>query len=204
MGAFRLFLAARAAFPISTVWIAVSVVSVVFARRAIPVDFARFHAPRDIPIIEFAPIVAGCIVAGLLRPRLYEWERVAIRPVGLLCGLLTVAMTALSTLPVLLGASRLPEQVPWEFVLANVVTVTALAFAMTALLGATTGGILTLSLYIAACIAQNLWPRLAQTFPLGRIEDPDPHWTAALVVCLVAAGCTAYTRGASTWSHRRE
>lgn len=204
MGRVRLFLSARAALPISALWVAAILICVLFARRAIPVDYARFNESRDIPVIEFVPIVTACIVAGLLRPRMYEWERLAIRRVGLLCGMLTLATTALAVLPVLVGATRLPDRVPWEFVPANVVTITAVAFALTALLGANTGAVLTLGVFLGACLVQNLAPAAAQVIiPLGRIEAPDPHWLAAGAACLLSVVVSAFTRGASAWSRNR-
>ncbi|WP_199430870.1 hypothetical protein [Qaidamihabitans albus] len=204
MGGLRLFLSARAALPISALWVLATLVSLLFARRAIPVDYARFDEARDIPIIEFVPIVIACIVAGLLRPRMYEWERLAIRRVGLLCGMLTFTTTAIAVLPVLLATTRLPDRVPWEFVPANVVTITAVAFALASLLGATTGAVLTLLVFLGACLVQNLAPAAAQVIiPLGRIEAPDPHWLAAGTACLLSVVITAYTRGASAWSRSR-
>ncbi|WP_253864784.1 hypothetical protein [Prauserella halophila] len=178
--------------------------SLLFARRAIPVDFARFHEARDLPIIEFVPIVTACIVAGLLRPRMYEWEHLATRRVGLLCGMLTLATTAIAVLPVLVAATWLPERVPWEFVPANVVIITAVACALASLLGATTGAVLTLLVFLGGCLVQNLAPEAAQVvIPLGRIEAPDPHWLAAGIACLLSAAISVYTRGASRWSRSR-
>ncbi|PRX50381.1 hypothetical protein B0I33_102502 [Prauserella shujinwangii] len=204
MGGLRLFLTARAALPISTLWVPATLVSLLFARHAIPVDYARFHEARDIPIIEFVPIVTACVVAGLLRPRMAEWERLAVRRVGLLCGMLTVATTAMAVLPVLVAATRLPDHVSWEFVPANVMTVTAVACALAALLGATTGAVLTLLVFLGACLVQNLAPAAAHVLvPLGRIEDPDPHWLAAGTACLLSVVITAHTRGAGAWSRSR-
>lgn len=202
MNGLRLFLSARVALPVSALWLAAAGVCVLQARRAIPVDYAWPNPARDIPVIEFAPIVTGCMVAGLLRPRMYEWEHLATRRVGALCGALALVSTALATVPVLLGATRLPAGVPWHYIPANVVTTTALAFALTALLGATAGGVVTLLLFLGACLAQNLVPDIAWLIPLGQPESPEPRWWAA-AMCLATVAVVGRTRGAGAWSQAR-
>src|SRR5699024_3676852 len=199
-----LFLSARSAPAVSALWLRAIAISVPLVRRAIPVDYAHFNPPRDIPVIEFVPIVTGCLVAGLLRPRMYEWERLAIRPPSVLCGLLTLASIAFATVPVYLAALRLPARVPWQFIPANVAAVTALAFILTALLGAVTGGLSTLVLFLASCLAQNLIPGIAGHIPLGNLTHPEPHWLATGLICLASALIIGITRGASAYSRTRE
>lgn len=204
MTGLRLFLLSRSALGIVAFLVAMSGLAFVLWRFSVEinVDFVDRDPARQIPAAELVPVVTGCVLAAWMRPPFYEWERLGAARIGWYGTAATLVGIAAPLLPMAAAVIRLPAEATWQYIPANVLVVTAVAFVLCALLGPITGTVSALALFVAACLAQNLFPEAVGLLPLSAPPSRQGTWLAALVAVVIAVVIQLRTRGASTWSRQ--
>jgi hypothetical protein len=198
----RLFALSRSPIKLLGVITLLSIMTWLTARAGITLDFEFPNKLRQVPFLELVPVLGGCLIAALLRPRFYEWERLGERR-SIVASTATVLIgIAVPVIPVLVGVLRLPREATWTYIPANVVLVTAIAFTLSALVGPAIGPPLAALAFVATCLLQNLEPALAGAIPLAKPPESEGPWIAAITATLIALAVHIHTAGASTLARR--
>jgi hypothetical protein len=198
-----LFISAHNARAVAAVGAVAAILAALAARIVIPMDLAVFDPPRDIPVIELLAVAFGGVTAGLTAPRLVEWEKLGTARVAVWSALGVVAVTALAVLVVFAGVAVLPAGTPWQYIPANVVVFTALAYVSRVVAGPITAPVLTLLLFVGCCVVQNTLPDVGAWLPLARPNGPSLPVVIPVVALGLAVAVAAYTRGMTMWAHSR-
>jgi hypothetical protein len=185
-----------------------------FGTIAIPIRLNALSAPHRIPVAETLSLVCAILLGYLTRPRLWQWERLGGRRVGIVTAVTALCVIAVSALPPLATLSTLPADFRWSWLAANALILAAVSQTAAALAGPLLGGGITMILYFTYAVIDNLAPQatpylgltpysnaVLPTFPDQ--SGPPAHWLLALALTLAALAVHGYTHGSTSWAQRR-
>lgn len=199
----RVILVSRSAHRYLCVLTALAALAYIFRRNAIVISLSPDYAASRLPFIELCAVTAGIMGAILLRPRFWEWDRLATKRVWLVSGLAsTIGIVAPVTIVIMVGVVGIPSEVPWTWIAANVLLLCSLSFALAPLVGAALAGGSTLLIYFLAGVLNNLEPSIGHLIPLTAYPGPDGHWAAAVALAILATSINVRTCGATAWTRR--
>jgi hypothetical protein len=179
-----------------------AVLAWVFDTYAVTFEISIINPAHKAPYPELLSLVGSILLAALLRPRFWEWERLGNLRTRISAGLTAVVGILLSLVPVLVGSLRLPQGMPWGWSVANALTLSGAVFSLSTVVGAAIAGGVVLVGYFAYAVMDNVWIGADPYLPLVAYPGPHGLWWLAVVLCLVAILMWFRTRGASVWAHR--
>jgi hypothetical protein len=198
----RIVLATRLAYQYAIAVLGLAALSVFLGGRAIVIRLSSDHPDNRLPYAEICAIVTGVLGVVLLRPRMWEWDRVATRRTALVSACCALAGVLAPALVAATVALRLPEGVAWGWIVANAIVWSAFTFSIAPAVGPALAGGTTLVLYFVVGTLHNLAPAVVAPLPVTPFPGPDGHWLAGAVLAVVAAAIQARTRGATAWAQR--
>lgn len=158
--------------------------------------------PEKLPLAELCAIMAATMLAIITRPRLWEWDRAAnshrARTVAATVAATGIAFPAACVLAVV---PELPDGTPWNWVLANVLALSAALWLMAPFLGPLWSGLTTLLLWLLCGVLHNVQPELTPYLPTSSYADAEGHWL--FVAVLAAAALLVQVRTLGTIAGRR-
>ena len=178
------------------------VVAVGIGRAAFEIDLSPTFPPTKIVVAEVCVIVAATLLAIVMRPRFWEWDRVArgLRA-RVLAGVAAAAVIGAAVLCVPVLAPWLPPGTAWGWVLANAVVLGAFVVLLAPFVSALFAGGITFVLWFGAAVVANLAP--AVWLPLAYYRGHDPSWGVAAALVVAAVAVHARTYGMTAWAHRQ-
>ncbi|MBB5958455.1 hypothetical protein FHS29_005063 [Saccharothrix tamanrassetensis] len=182
--------------------VALSVLSTILGARAVVIHLSAAVPQNRLPFPELCAVVGAVVTATVLRPRLWEWDRVATRRASLVSVACALSGMLLPVVIVLLGSTRLPPGVPWSWQVSNYLVFAGIAFCLGPVLGPALAGGTTLVLYLGCGVVNHLAPWAQDVLPVTGYPGPETHWTVASSVVLLALVVHGRTRGATRWSRR--
>ncbi|MFJ6674724.1 hypothetical protein ACIQMJ_26805 [Actinosynnema sp. NPDC091369] len=180
----------------------VTLLSFLLGTRAVVIHLSAALTPNKLPFPELCSVVAAVAGVILLRPRTWEWDRVATGRASAVSAVCAFAGIAAPAIVVVAGSMRLPDGVPWGWQVANCVIFGAVAFCLGPLVGSGLAGGLTLLLYMLCGVANHLVPGLRPLFPVVAYPGPEGNWIFAVALAVLALGINARTRGSTARARR--
>jgi hypothetical protein len=202
MTGLRLLALAHRGRELAGVLLVMTVLSWLAYGGAFDIQMTLLNPPHKITYLELIAVVTAILNAALCRPRFWEWERLGAGRTRIAAGGFALLGILHPLVPLMAGASRLPGTVRWGWLVSNVLTIGAVTFVLSALIGAALAGGLVLTLYFAEAVVDNLAHGAAPYLPLASYHDQTPRWPLTILLCLVAVALAVYTHGTSTWAHR--
>ncbi|MBA0127594.1 hypothetical protein H0B56_18780 [Haloechinothrix sp. YIM 98757] len=170
---------------------------------AIRIDLSVEHTHR-LPLVEIIVIVTATLAASLLRSRFWTWERLGGVRCRVVAGVSAIVGLCVSMLPATTATTRIPGDVPTNWVLANALTLAATVSIIAVVMSPLLGGGLVLLAYFVHGIVYNMEPLVRDYLPLVGYPGPDGHWVLAVALATVAVACHVATWGSTRWAHRRD
>ena len=171
-------------------------------RRSLEIDLSARFPPTKMPVVELCTILAATLLAILMRPRFWEWDRLAAeggrsRAVAASAALAGIALPALCVPAVV---PWLPPSTPWGWVLAHALLLSSTVQLLAPLLSPLAAGGLAVLSWLSCGLTMNLAPHV--WLPISSYRDPSGNWI--LVAVLIVAGIVLHTRtcGRTAWAHR--
>ncbi|GAB3449000.1 hypothetical protein [Actinophytocola sediminis] len=201
----RLVLHSRAAHWVAVTTLVMCAVAAVTGPRSLEIDLSARFPPTKLPVVELCTILSATLLAILMRPRLWEWDRIAAgghrptRPRAVAA----VAAGAGIMLPVLCVPAVvpwLPAETSWGWVLANALIMSATVQLLTPLLSPLAAGGLAVLAWLSCGLVLNLAPQV--WLPVSTHRDPDGNWTLVTVLTIAAIVLHARTCGRTAGAHR--
>lgn len=168
----------------------------------IVLDFAHPRRGRTVYFAEVFGVVTGATLAALLRPRMIDCERLGgLRTRAVAATFVAFGIVA-AVVPVAAAVPSFVEQSPWQYMLPNILTLTALAFLLAALISPAVGSAAALLAFAAMAVLQNIAPAIMRSLPFGQITEPGVWfdagtWSASIVLCIIAITVHFATHGAA-------
>lgn len=181
---------------------ALSLLSVALGTRAVVIHLSAAVPQNRLPFPELCAVVGAVATAAVLRPRLWEWDRVGSRRASLVSVLSALSGILLPLVILVLGSTRVPAGVPWAWQVSNYLVFAGIAFCLGPLLGPALAGGTTLVSYLGCAVVNHLVPGADEVLPATGYPGPATHWTAAGLAVLLALAVHGHTRGATRWSLR--
>lgn len=197
-----------------TVVAAMAVLGRLFGTIAIPIRLNALSAPHRIPVAEILSLVCAILLGYLTRPRLWQWERLGGRRVGIVTAITALCVIAVSEGPLLAAISTLPADFRWSWLAANALILAAASQTAAALAGPLFGGGMTMLLYFGYAVIDNVAPAATPYLGLTPYSNavlpifpdqpgPPAHWPLALALTLAALVVHGYTHGSTSWAQHR-
>lgn len=180
----------------------VTLLSFLLGTRAVVIHLSAALTPNKLPFPELCAVVAAVAGMIMLRPRTWEWDRVATSRATAVSVVCTIAGIAAPAVVVVAGSTRLPDAVPWGWQIANCVIFGAVAFCLGPLVGSGLAGGLTLLLYMLSGVANHLLPGVRSMLPVVAYPGPEGKWIPAVALAVLALWINARTRGSTAWARR--
>ena len=178
------------------------VVAIAIGRAALEIDLSPTFPPTKIVMVELCAIVAATLLSIVVRPRFWEWDRVARGGrARALAGVVAAGVIGLAALCVLVVGPWLPSGATWGWVFANAFVLSALVVLLTPFVSALFAGGVTLVLWFVAAVTANLAP--ATWLPLAYYRGQEPSWWVAVGLVVLAVGVHVCTCGMTAWAHRQ-
>jgi len=194
-------LASRQALLLSLLVAGLSLLSITLGRTGILINLDQMRPAGRLRYPEICGLLTAAMAAVLLRPRMWEWDRIGLpRAGGLSVGAFCLGLAA-SVVVASVGATRLPPEEPRLWLVANAVLLASAVFALSPFLGPAVAGGLVILGYLTLGIATHLSSSL-DSVPLTRLPDTEPHWVAAAATAVTALMSQAWTRGSTAWVQR--
>lgn len=201
----RVILRSRAAHWVAVTTLLMWAVAAVTGRRSLEIDLSARFPPTKLPVVELCTVLSATLLAILMRPRLWEWERIAAgghRPIRARTVAAVAAVTGI-VLPALCVPAVvpwLPAATPWGWVLANALIMSATVQLLTPLLSPLTAGGLAVLAWLSYGLVLNLAPQV--WLPVSTFRDPDGNWMLVTVLIIAATVFHARTCGRTARAHR--
>lgn len=156
-------------------------------------------------------IVLGTVGAQLLRPRMWEWDRIgtwrssSVAAMTATVGILVPAALVLLTdmrwqAKIERDASYLSSEIQW--VAADGLFLIALVWTIAPYAGSLVAGAASLAVYAAAGMVNHLAPAWHSVLPLAGNAYESPRWIPAVTLFVLAICIHGWTRGATQLSRR--
>lgn len=197
----RSLLVSRRAAPFMLATALLCLLSLALGRTGVVINLEIRRPDIRLPFSEVCAVLAGAAGATLLRPRFWEWDRVATARASIVASSAALIGIALPMLVVAVGVIRLPDGFAVAWRLSNAAVLGAATFLASPFVGSAIAGALALLLYFVHGLVNNLWLDLS-FLPITRFPDTQTHWTAALVLVALAGVVHYRTRGATAWAQR--
>jgi hypothetical protein len=203
----RAILHSRSASAVLVTTITMGALAAITGRQSLEIDLSAQFPPTKLAVVELCVILTATLLAIQLRPRFWEWDRLAARrPSGgrrprTLAAATAVAGIGLPALCVLAVVPTLPPNAPWAWVLANAVLMAAILQLIALLLTPLAAGVVTLLVWFGCGLAANLAPGV--WLPVSSYREPQGHWVVVIVLALMAAALHGVTCGRTAWAHRQ-
>lgn len=196
----RIIMVSRAVHWAMLVAFSIAALSMVIGTRTITMELAG--PPTKLLVSDLCAIVAATVAAILMRPRLWEWERVAATARARVVAGSTAALGI--ALPVLCALAIGPEvhgRAPWVFTVTNALVLAAVVQLIAPLIGPFWAGTCVLAGWYVSGFVQHVSPAMSQILPISAAPaaEPSPGWTVVLVVAAV----TVHARTLGTLARRR-
>lgn len=201
----RVVLHSRAAHWVAVTTLVMWAVAAVTGRRSLEVDLSARFPPTKLPVVELCTILAATLLAILMRPRLWEWDRIAAgghRPTRprAVAAVAASAGIALPALCVPAAVPWLPAETPWGWVMANALIMSATVQLLTPLLSPLAAGGLAVVAWLSYGLVLNLAPQI--WLPVSTYREPNGNWAVVTVLVIAAIVLHARTCGRIPWAHR--
>lgn len=182
---------------------ALCALSYVIDRRVIVIDVGSrdFLPETRLPLVELWAIGGACIAAILMRPRLWDFDRVATGRARLVAAMACVVALLLPQLCVASLAIKLPD-IPASWVASNILVLSSTLLLLAPLMTPVLAGVVTLALWFGVGVIDNLYPASHDLLPLVHADIDHDRWALGVIVAVAAVAAHAWTRGATVWSHR--
>jgi hypothetical protein len=188
--------------PVLVVIAVMSGLSWLFGLTAINVDLSILDPPTKIPGVELVALVTAMVVAALVRPRFWDWERLGGSRTRLVAGGVAAIGIALPLVPVFVGVIRLPSDAAWAWLVPNALILAGVMFGLSALISpALAGGVVILG-YFAITVATAVDRSMTAYSPLVFYPGPGGNWPIAAAVVTAAVLGYGYTHGSTSWARR--
>ena len=105
-----------------------AVLSWFLGRTGILINLAFFRPQIRLPYPEICVLLAGALGVVVLRPRFWEWDRVATRRASVIAAALAVVGSCVPALSVTAGAAALPAHSPVAWRVSNAIVICAVIF----------------------------------------------------------------------------
>jgi hypothetical protein len=188
--------------PVLVVTAVMSGFSWLFGLTAITVDLSALDPPTKVPGVEIVALATSMVLAALVQPRFWEWERLGGARTRLVAGAVAAVGIALPLVPVLVGVLRLPPDAAWAWLIPNALILGGTMFGLSALISAAlAGGVVVLG-YFAIVVAIAVDRSVSAYLPFAFYPGPDGNWPVAIVVVTAAVLSYGYTHGSTSWARR--
>ncbi|HEX6357667.1 hypothetical protein [Actinophytocola sp.] len=202
----RAILHSRSGHTVLVTTVAMCALAAFTGRRSIELDLSAQYPPTKMAVVELCSILTATLLAIQMRPRFWEWDRLAARrPSGYRpCTLAAVTAAAGIGLPALCVPAvvpTLPPNTPWAWVLANALLMAAIVQLIAPLLTPLAAGTVALVAWFGCGLATNLAPGL--WLPVSSYHELQGRWFVVSVLAVVTVVLHAVTCGRTTWAHRQ-
>lgn len=199
----RVVLHSRATHWVALTMLVMWAVAAATGRRSLEIDLAARFPPTKMPVVELCAILSATVLAILMRPRLWEWDRLAAggrrsRAVAAGAGFAGIVLPALCVPAVV---PWLPPATPWSWVLANALLLSSTVQLLAPLLSPLAAGGLAVLSWLGYGLTMNLAPHV--WLPISTYRDPDGNWTVVAVVVIATIVLHTRTCGRTAWAHRQ-
>ncbi|PRW62297.1 hypothetical protein [Actinopolyspora mortivallis] len=203
MTTLRLVVLARAVPRLAALLVLMTGLSWTFYHTAITIDLnvSPFAPSHTVPMPEMIAMITGILAATVLRPRLWEWERLGGPRVRLVAVTLAAVAMAAPLLPALIGLYSMPGDRTPTWLVSNTLTIGATVLLLSALIGPLLAGGVTLGCYLGLVLLDNLVVGARPFLPLATYPATHGKWLPPLILIPLALAVHAVTRGTSAWAH---
>jgi hypothetical protein len=169
---------------------------VVIGRHVIKIDMSPMH-PNRLPLAELCVILSATVIAVLMRPRFWEWDRSSAmnRRARVIATASAAAGIALPLACVFVVVPGLPSGTPWAWVLTNSLTLAAAIQLLACFIGPLPAGLSTLVLWLLFGLLHNIKPEFAPVIPTSGYTEAAPHWAVAVATTVLALLAHTWTLG---------
>ncbi|MFG3702317.1 hypothetical protein ACGF5C_31185 [Micromonospora sp. NPDC047620] len=178
-----------------------SAVSWLLGKTGILINLAFPRPQIRLPYPEICAVLGGALGAVILRPRFWEWDRVASGRASIVAAAFALFGSVAPAVIVTAGALALPAGSPVAWRICNAVVMCAVIFLCSPYLGGAVTGAAAIVLYFAHGLVNNLWHNLSFV-PITRLPNHNTHWITASALIALAGIAHYRTRGATAWSQR--
>lgn len=199
----RVVLHSRAAHWVVLTMLVMGAVAAATGRRSLEIDLSAQFPPTKMPVVELCTVLSATLLAILIRPRFWEWDRLAaggrrsraVAAAAALAGIVLPALCVPAVVP------WLPPATPWGWVLANALLLSTTVQLLTPLLTPLAAGALAVLSWLGYGLTMNLAPDV--WLPIATYRDPTSNWV--IVAVLIVAAIVLHTRtcGRIAWAHRQ-
>jgi hypothetical protein len=198
----RVVLLSRSVHRAVAVAVVLWVVAAATGRRSLEIDLSARWPPAKLPVVELCVVLGATLLALVMRPRFWEWDRTsgARRP-RVVAAASAVMGIVLPVLCVPAVVPWLPVNTPWMWVLANAVILSSVVHLLAPLSTALVGGGVVLLSWLGLGVVMNVAPGV--WVPLSSYQDPEGHWALAAVLSVAAVTIHMRTCGRTAWAQRR-
>lgn len=203
----RVILTSRSGYTVLVTTVGMCVLAAITGRRSIELDLSAQYPPSKMAVVELCSMLTATLQAIQMRPRFWEWDRLAARwPGGGYRPRTLAAVTAavgigLPALCVMAVVPTLPPNTPWAWVLANALLMAATVQLIAPLLTPLVAGTVALVTWFGYGLATNLAPGL--WLPVSSYHEPQGRWFVVSVLAVVTVVLHAVTCGRTAWAHRQ-
>lgn len=200
----RIILASRSAHWALAALLCAAGLSALIGTHVLRIELAPAR-PEKLPLAELCAILAATTLAIITRPRLWEWDRVAhthrARAVAAVVAATGIALPAACVLAVV---PQLPDGTPWDWVLADILALSATLWLATPFLGPLWSGLTTLLLWLLCGALHNVQPDLTPYLPTSGYTEAEAHWPMTIVLIITALAVHVRTLGTVAGHRARE
>lgn len=177
------------------------VISWLLGKAGILINLAFLRPQIRLPYPEICAVLAGALGAVILRPRFWEWDRVASKRASGVAAAFALFGSVVPAVVVAAGSMTLPAGSPIAWRICNAIVLSAAIFVFSPYLGGAVTGGAAIVLYFAHALVNNLWFNL-EFLPINRFPSQDTHWISASLLVVLVGVIHFRTRGATSWSQR--
>lgn len=166
----------------------------------IVLDFAHPRRGRTVYFAEVFGVVTGATLAVVLRPRMIDCERLGGLRTRVVAAAFAAGGIVAAIVPVAAAVPSFVEQSPWQYMLPNILTLTALAFTLAALVSPVVGSSGALLAFATVAVLQNVAPAITNRLPFGQMVEQGTWfdgmvWSASISVCIISVATHFATYG---------
>lgn len=197
----RVVLLSRSAHWVALATILLAGASAVVGSRTLRIDYIALY-PTELLYSDLCALVCATVVAILARPRMWEWERVAVRSRGrIVAGGVAVGGLCCAMLCAVVVWPAVAGQVNWTFAVTNAAALAGLVFVASPATGPLWAGVLALVTWYGSGFLQHIAPETLTYLPISTYPPADPR--AGFTVVLVIAAVVVQVGTLGTIARRR-